>query len=236
MSAQTVFERSEKKYLVPKAQWPQVVRGMAGHMQQDEYGKHTICSIYYDTPDFACAQAQLQKPDYREKLRLRSYGIPQSQDIVYLEMKKKLGKVTHKRRMGLTLAETRDYIQWGLPPCDTGQVFGEIDWFVQQNQPEAKAVICYDRVALLGIEEEELRITFDFDVRWRSECLDLAKGDWGSGLLAPGQVLMEVKANEALPLWLAHGLSEQGLFPQSCSKYLSVYEKLMDKDVMVDAG
>jgi len=100
-------------------------------MEQDRYGLHTICTIYYDTEDFAIIRHSLDKPKFKEKLRLRSYGTPGETDTVYLELKKKLDGVTYKRRMSLPLWRSRDYLDYGIkPPEGTGQIFGEIDWFV----------------------------------------------------------------------------------------------------------
>lgn len=236
MAVQTVFERNEKKFLLPKRELADILRQLEPQMQADDYGLHTICSLYYDTPGFACAQAQLDKPVYREKLRLRSYGVPTNADTVYLELKKKFCGVTYKRRMPLTLGEAKAYLQHRMPPLHTGQVFGEIDWFITQNRPEPKALVCYDRLALTGRQDESLRLTFDSRIRWRADQLDLSRGDWGAPLLSGDSVLLEVKTPGAIPLWLCRVLSARGIYTQSYSKYLNSCQSLLEQEVMRHAG
>jgi len=219
-----VFERHEKKFMVTPDKFTALMEALAPYMQQDRYGLHTICTIYYDTEDFATVRHSLDKPNFKQKLRLRSYGTPSETDMVYLELKKKLDGITYKRRVPLPLWRSRDYLDYGIkPPEGTGQNFGEIDWFVKQHAPVAKALICYDRVALFSRENSEFRITFDANIRWRDHNLDLSKGDYGSPLILSGIRMMEVKTLGALPLWLCDTLSELRIYPCSFSKYGTVY-------------
>lgn len=236
MTVQTVFERSEKKFLLPKKQLTPLLQALRPSLLPDEYGLHTICTLYYDTPDFLCGQRQLEKPFFREKLRLRSYGVPQNGSTVYLELKKKLDGITYKRRTPLTLGEAKAYMQCGQPPRRQDQVFGEIDWALRQRKLQPKAVICYDRIALTGEKDAGLRVTFDQNARFRESQLDLAKGDWGSLLATPGTVLMEIKTPGALPVWLCHILSAQGLYTQSFSKYGNTYQSMLQQEVCRHAG
>ena len=108
--------------------------------------------------------------------------------------------------------------------------------FPQRQQPnrrgplKAQAVICCDRLAYVGIENEELRITFDRSIRWRDDELSLTFGDSGRELLQNGEVLMEIKMPGSAPLWLADMLSRHGIFPTGFSKYGTCYTKnLIDK-------
>lgn len=226
MTPQTFFERHEKKYLLSQGQYEALRELLQGQAQQDDYGLHTICTLYYDTDDNRSIRQREDKLAYREKLRLRSYGVPGNADTVFLELKKKVCGVTYKRRLPLPLAEARAYLQHGQPPTEQGQVFGEIDWFMKQNCPKAQMLICYDRIALTGLEDPQLRITFDSGIRFRDEALDLAGGDWGEHLLGRGERLMEIKTPGAIPLWLAGALSQVEAYTLSFSKYNNVYEAL----------
>lgn len=228
--AQMTFERHEKKYLLDAGQAAALRRKLAPYMNEDQYGLHTICSVYFDTKRFDIARRSELKPIYKEKLRLRSYGVPDQADMVYLELKKKLDGVTYKRRMALPLSEANAYLWYGVAPEEGGQVFGEIDWFVRKNRPVPKAVICYDRIALYGKEDKTLRVTFDANIRWRDHDLDLADGDEGM-LLAPGGYMMEIKTNAAIPLWLADILSRAGAYPTSFSKYGNVYGNMVEQEL-----
>ena len=97
-----VFERHEKKYLISEEVYQGLLKRLQEYTHPDQFGLHTICSLYLDSDDFILANRSLGKPDYKEKLRLRSYGLPQPDTTVYLELKKKLKGVTYKRRIPLT--------------------------------------------------------------------------------------------------------------------------------------
>lgn len=73
---QTCFRRYEKKYLLTPAQQEFILHGVRGYMKEDAYGRYTICNIYYDTEDYSLIRSSLDKPVYKEKLRVRSYGTP----------------------------------------------------------------------------------------------------------------------------------------------------------------
>ena len=70
-------------------------------------------------------------------------------------------------------------------------------------------------------------MTFDREIRYRREELTLDSDTWGIPILAPGQVLMEVKVAGGLPLWTTHVLSERGIFKTSFSKYGTAYQTLI---------
>lgn len=217
--SQAVFERHEQKYRITLNQYERLRDALLITMSEDAYGLHTICSLYYDTPDYSVIRHSLDKPRFKEKLRLRSYGIPRAHDAVFLELKKKLNGVTYKRRMQLTLREARRYLEQGITPMAADQIFFEIDQYVSMRPVEPKALICYDRVALFGRENNALRITFDANIRWRDYQLDLSKGDHGSLLLPPDERLMEIKVPGAMPYWLCGLLSDLNVYPSSYSKY-----------------
>jgi len=225
-----VFERHEKKYRLSEEQYLALRKRLEEHMRPDPYGRHTICSLYFDTPDFLLIRRSLSKPKYKEKLRLRSYGLPGPETTVYLELKKKLDGVTYKRRAAMSYAQAQGYLLRGELPEQQGQILREIDWFRGFYKPEAKVLLFYERVALYGIEDPELRVTFDTDIRWRMDRLDPSLGDEGRMLLNPGERLMEIKVAGALPLWLARVLSEMKIYPVSFSKYGNVYREYLKEE------
>ena len=85
--------------------------------------------------------------------------------------------------------------------------------------------ISYERVALCGLEDPDLRLTFDSHILWRDSQLELSKGSWGQELLEPGVRLMEIKIAGAMPLWLGELLDELTVYPISFSKYGRAYQK-----------
>lgn len=229
---QQSFKRLEKKYLLTPAQYNALLAGMMPYMKADEYGRYTICNIYYDTDNFELIRTSLEKPIYKEKLRLRSYGIPTDDKKVFVEIKKKFDHVVYKRRAVMPCAEAVSYLAGDAYPSKEDQICHEIDWFLKAYQPKPKVFIAYDRVALAGIENEELRVTFDTNLRWRDHDLDLRKGDHGQLILPQDRILMEIKIPGTAPMWLSHLLSEAGVFPTSFSKYGTCYkEHLLERAI-----
>ncbi|MGM9662590.1 MAG: polyphosphate polymerase domain-containing protein [Oscillospiraceae bacterium] len=221
------FRRTEKKYLLSPAEYEAVRRELAPYMQEDQYGLSCILSLYYDTEDYALIRRSLEKPVYKEKLRLRSYGVPKDGDAVFLEIKKKSQGVVYKRRVTLPAAQAAAYLAGGPKPEGKGQIMEEIDWMVRRYRPRPAAVIATDRLALFGREDPALRVTFDFNPRGRTEELDLQLGDAGEPLLEEGTVLMELKVSAAAPLWLTEILSRRKLYPRSFSKYGTCYSRTL---------
>ena len=217
------FKRYEKKYMLTPVQFTRMLAGMENHMRADEFGRYTICNIYYDTDDFRLIRASLEKPIYKEKLRMRSYGVPGDRDEVFVELKKKYDSVVYKRRTVMPAADAVSYIHHGTAPEREDQICREIDWFMRSYHPTPKVFIAYDRTAFAGREDPELRITFDTNLRWRDRALDLRAGDYGEALLSPEPILMEIKIPGTTPVWLAHLLSEIGAFHTSFSKYGAWY-------------
>lgn len=223
----SVFERYESKYLLSVYQHQGLRSCLQSRMEQDQYGLHTICTIYYDTADYAVIRRCLEKPNFKEKLRLRSYGIPVPGSTVYLELKKKMAGVTYKRRVPLPLAQAKGYLAGGLMPDGQMQILGEIDWYLHRQPLQPKVLICYDRIALFGLEDPDFRVTFDANIRWRDDDLLLEHGDYGSLLLPPKTFLMEVKTMNALPIWFAALLAQWKIYPLSFSKYGNIYQEYL---------
>lgn len=227
MGISYTFKRYEKKYLLKEEQYQAIRERLKGKAETDSYGLTTICNIYYDTDDFYLIRESLEKPDYKEKFRVRSYGVPDGDSTVFLEIKKKYDGVVYKRRISLSYNEAMNYLGKGIPPENKSQIFKEIDWLLNFYKAKPKVFIAYDRIAMYGVQDEELRITFDTAIRSRFEDLDLAMGDSGRLLLPKGNYLMEIKAAGAMPLWLARTLSELEIMPVSFSKYGNVYKRKM---------
>lgn len=227
-SIQRCFQRYEKKYLLNPEQYQKIRAGLAPYMEADEHGRYTICNLYYDTPDFQLIRASLDKPVYKEKLRMRSYGVPADGDSVFVELKKKYKGVVYKRRTVLEAGEALDYLAGRCSPRAKDQICREIDWFLGRYHPVPQVFIAYDREALAGLEDRVLRVTFDIDLRWRDTALDLRSGDGGERITSRDQILMEIKIPGSAPVWLSRLLSENSVFPTSFSKYGVCYrENLM---------
>ena len=218
------FKRYEKKYLLSREQYEKLFRALEDHIEPDLYFSSTVCSLYYDTDDFALIRHSIEAPVYKEKLRLRSYGVPGEDDTVFIELKKKYKGMVYKRRLAMGAKAAAAYLAGEAPPPERSQMTREIDWFLRENKVSPKAFIACDRHAWVAKDDPELRITFDENLRWRDRDLDLTLGSEGESLTGPGCVLMEIKIPGTAPLWLAHLLSESALFPTGFSKYGTCYK------------
>lgn len=221
--AETI-QRCELKYLITAPQREALEQCILRHMKPDLYGKSCIRNIYYDTPDYRLIRTSLEKPVYKEKIRLRSYGQANQNTEVFLELKKKYNGVVYKRRLGLAHHAAEAYMLHNKPLPEDCQVGRELDAFRSfYGVLEPKAYLSYEREAWWGIEEPELRITLDDQILWRSELLSLLKPTGGTPILLPGQSLMEIKAVGAMPLWLVQELSRLKIYRTTFSKYGKAY-------------
>lgn len=236
-----VFNRIEKKYLLDNTIYEKLTQRLNEYMESDEYNKNQefyhIANIYYDTLSDELIRNSLEKPAYKEKLRLRSYGVPGLEDEVFLEIKKKYGGIVNKRRTSLTLKEAYDYMNDGKKPEEkpyiNRQVLREIDAFLQRYDLMPKVYLAYDRKAFFGKEEKDFRVTFDTNIRARREDVRLERGMEGTSLLEDGVWLMEIKISGAAPLWFTHLLSEFELYAISFSKYGTEYKKYLLRQNML---
>ena len=235
--AQEIFKRVEEKWLLPKEEYGRLLPELRKHMEEDVYGKYTISNIYYDTADFRLIRESLEKPVYKEKLRLRLYGDADENGKVFAEIKKKYKGIVYKRRIGMKLKDARRWLNYGIAPAEGNggraasftekQIFREISYMKDRYGLRPAVFIAYDRTALAGTEDPELRVTFDTNIRCRTTDTDLAAGNQGMQLLPPDTVLMEVKIPGAMPLWMAELFERITPYQQSFSKYGTYYEYLM---------
>ena len=218
------FERYEKKYFLTPEQYGLLKEKLKGYVRADDYPTYTLCNIYYDTNDYRLIRASLEKPTYKEKLRVRSYGVPDEGSNVFVEIKKKFDGVVYKRRISAAPKNARRLLS-GSDGAERGdQITNEISYFQKFYHAEPKAFIAYDREAYSGIDNPDLRITFDRNMRYRLDNLDLQAGDYGKPIIKNGKILMEIKIPGVCPLWLSRLLSEYKIYPVSFSKYGECYK------------
>ena len=217
------FRRVEKKYRLTPAQKDALMLVIGDRLTPDVHGQSTICSLYLDTPDHLIIRNSIIAKTYKEKLRLRSYGTPDMEDHVFLEIKKKYKGVVYKRREVMTLRQAMAYIEQGERPCDS-QIMREIDYAMRfYRAPKPAMLVAYEREAWFDAENPDLRITFDSNVRARETDCRLEHGHEGTLLLPEDAILMEIKTGGTMPLWLAQALSHCELLPTHFSKYGTAY-------------
>ena len=215
-----VFQRIEVKYLLDDRQYTKIMKRLEGMAKIDSYGETSILNIYFDTPDYTLIERSLEGPVYKEKLRLRTYGVAKDDTNAFIEIKKKYKGVVYKRRISMPYKEAISYLVEGKRPGKTSQISNEIDYFLHYYQGIRPAMaISYDRIAMVGTEDPDLRITFDKNIRWRTDRLSLKEGNRGKDILLPGQHLMELKIAGAMSIELARILDELNIRKTSFSKY-----------------
>lgn len=222
------FERRELKYRITDAQRAALEAAFGARMVPDEYGESTICNIYYDTADYRLIRASLEKPAYKEKLRLRSYGVTEPGGEVFLELKKKYKGIVYKRRITLPEDAAGEFIAGRAPLGEHGQIGREIEYFTAFYAPLLPAVhLSYERSAWFSREDRDLRITFDKNIRFRQVDVSLTLPAGGRRILPEGESLMEIKAAAALPLWLVSELDTLGIYQSTFSKYGEAYKAIL---------
>lgn len=233
-----VFNRFEKKYILDDDQYGRIIEYLSTHMESDKHNKakdfYTICNLYYDTPSDELIRRSIEKPVYKEKLRLRSYGVPDDETDVFLEIKKKYKGIVNKRRTKIGLYEAYDFVDSGIQPNGeynyNSQVLKELTYFLKvYDELSPKVYIAYDRKAFFGLDDKELRVTFDTNIRTRRSHLRLEYGDEGDRLLENGKWLMEIKTINTMPIWLSDYLNENEIYGVSFSKYGTEYKNSLEK-------
>lgn len=228
MKYQNVFKRYELKYLITKEQQKLLIEIMTEYMEPDEFGKSTIYNIYFDTPSKILIRRSNEKPLYKEKLRIRSYGVAASDTTVFVELKKKFNSVVYKRRIPMTEADAMNYIKKSEKPKYENQITKEINYFKEFYEGlEPSLFMSYDRKAFYSKKDSNFRITFDENILCRDYDLNLKTGAYGTPILAQEMILLEVKTSLGMPIWLTAFLSENKLYKTSFSKYGNAYKSII---------
>ena len=213
----SVMKRYELKYYLSKDQLDYFINKINNHMKVDKYGVTSIASIYFDTPDFRLINKSMEKPNYKEKLRLRSYGLANENSPTFLEIKRKCEGIVYKRRISLLESEVEELL-YSKESRKRDQISREIEAFLENYQNlEPKYLIIYDRVAYYQ-DNGDLRITIDMNPRYRTNDLSLHTSMEGISLLDDGGAILEVKVQHSIPLWLTAILSEGKIYQTSFSK------------------
>lgn len=240
MGVTNVFARTELKYRLTAAQDRFLREALATYVEPDQYGESTICNIYYDTPDFRLIRKSIEKPVYKEKLRLRSYGPAGPDDNTFLELKKKHKGIVYKRRICLSERDAMNYLNGTSPLPEQSQIAKELDWFLAfYGNLQPAVYLDYDRTAYYSKDDPDLRITFDRNIHFRTDDLSLSSLPGGRFVIKPGESILEIKADGAMPLWLTALLTQANAQRTSFSKYGTAYNLLLtegDRQPFISGG
>lgn len=227
MAYQMTFMRYELKYLLTRQEKEHLLEAMRTHMKLDAYGKTTIRNIYFDTDTFRLIRNSLEKPVYKEKLRIRSYHPVRTTDPVFVEIKKKYKAVVYKRRLQLPEQDVMESFQTGNPLPVHSQIGEEIQYFRDYYETLHPVVfLSYEREAYYAPDGSDFRVTFDENIFYRREDFSLGSEIYGIPILDKDKTLMEIKTSGGIPLWMSEVLTQNHLYKISFSKYGSAYQHM----------
>ncbi len=228
-----VFRRTEKKFLLTEKQYNQLFEIIGDHLKKDPYYESKICNVYYDTDNHDLIMTSLEKPIYKEKIRLRSYDVPTLDDKVFLEIKKKYKGVVGKRRIKIKLKDFYDYINKGIKPNCNKQILEELDYCFNRYDLKPSLFLAYDRLSYYDKDDKNFRITFDKNIRSREDNMNIEQGDYGDKYFKEETYIMEAKALNSYPLWFINALSKLQIYSTSFSKYGSIYKQKVKEEIYV---
>ncbi|MBR1607976.1 MAG: polyphosphate polymerase domain-containing protein [Clostridia bacterium] len=234
MNAQMTFKRYEVKYILTRRQRDMLIEAMRGHMELDQFGRHTIRNIYFDTDTFRLVRDSIEKPIYKEKLRVRSYQKAGYDSPVFVELKKKYDGVVYKRRLSLPHRAAMNALENGQPLLADSQIAREIEAFRTFYGPTLKPamLLTYEREAYYPVDGCDLRLTLDENIRWRTNDIDLGGSALGKMILPADAVLMELKSPGGYPRWIVDFHSDNKIYKTSFSKYGTAYLQMLTENTM----
>ena len=230
------FNRYELKYLLDVDFAEEVMKRLEAYMvpdsHGDKYGNYVLSSLYYDSDDFHFYWEKVEGLRYRRKLRIRLYEDGKKltdTSKVYVEIKQRLDRVTQKRRIILPYKKALELCDQRIPlhfDNERDQMIGEeIHSMTHVYDLKPQCITSYHRRAFNGTEYDPgLRVTFDTNLRYRRNNLDLAAKQLGPFMLAPHRCVMEIKVNDRIPYWLTELAADQNFQLIRVSKYCAGLE------------
>lgn len=227
-AVQTIFKRYEFKYLVNTEQKEKIITAMNQYMQPDKYGRATIRNIYFDTDNYLLIRRSIEKPIYKEKLRIRSYCKTDTNSKVFVELKKKYKSVVYKRRIVLPQNEAMDWVCGNGDCSKPSQITNEIEYFINFYKTLRPAVfLSYEREAFAARDGSDFRVTFDKNILCRQNDLSLCSDVYGDLILPENMSIMELKCSGGIPLWMTEILTREHIYKTSFSKYGTAYKNMI---------
>ena len=218
------FKRYEIKYLITINQYINLMNYLSDKVEKDVFYKSTIYTVYYDTDNFELIRKSIEKPIYKEKLRIRSYNKPTLDSSVYVELKKKYDHIVHKRREKIAY---KYILNNSFLECVETQIDKEIKYFNDfYGGLTPKMFLSYERGAYYFKTDKQIRITFDTNIKYRTENVNLLPSISDIKLLPNNLVLMELKVPFSIPYDLAKYLSSEKIFKTPFSKYGTAYKQI----------
>ena len=228
MIYQTVFKRYELKYMMTVEQKKEILKAMKPHMEIDKHSRTTIRNLYFDTDTYLLIRRSIEKPKYKEKLRIRSYEKATPNSVVFVELKKKYKSIVYKRRISLPYHEAMEWVMRKQHCHKYTQISDEVDYFINYyDNLHPTVFLSYEREAFYDKDKTDFRVTFDDTILVRQTSLSLESEVFGTPILPEGMVLMEGKCSGSIPLWMTEVLSREKIYKTSFSKYGTAYKNLI---------
>lgn len=225
-----IFRRIEKKYIISKKQYYSLKKYLEEYMVEDEHGKSTIRNIYFDSCLYELISHSITKPFFKDKVRARSYNMPNKNSKVYLEIKRKCDGIVGKRRIEMKLVDLEKYVTGGLSAnIDNSQIKKELDYYFDRYKLKPSMYLSYSREAYYQKDDRDMRITFDNNIIARPYDIRLDSENYGTNILDQNLYVMEIKTLGAMPLWLVKILNIENIKPCGFSKYGEAYTQLILK-------
>ena len=228
MAYKAVFQRHELKYILTQKQKVRILEAIAPYMSLDSYGRTTIENIYFDTENYRLIRRSIEKPDYKEKIRIRRYRNKNAENKVFVEIKKKYDKVVYKRRLSMQEEQAVRWLTGESPGGIDSQIAREIDYFIEYyGRLKPALFLSYEREAYVCNDGGDFRVTFDENVICRQDEITFQSEAGGAAVLEEDKVLMEIKCTGGMPMWMAGILSKEKIYKQSFSKYGTAYQTII---------
>ena len=228
----TIIDRKEQKYFLSKDKYHKILEKLEDKIEKDEYFHETIYNIYFDNDEYELMNKSLAKQDYKEKVRLRCYEKPKDDTLTFLEIKKKVLNQSNKRRIVLPYKDAKLFVKNEKKPNTSKQITNELFYCFQKYQLKEKIKLLYDRYAYHLKEDENFRITFDYNIRYSIDNLDL-KDDTNMRKIKKDGYIMEIKTLKGMPLWFSEMLTELKIYPTSYSKVGKIFTELKESEIYV---
>ena len=218
--------RHELKYVISEGEHKLLSTRIKACLRQDRYaslngGEYFIRSLYFDDPFDTAVWEKTSGDSSRDKFRIRIYNL--SDSAIKLERKHKEGQYIKKDSVSLSRAECDAILSGNLeclrqnPNPFAQQFYG----FFKANHLKPKVLVDYIREPYV-FPAEDVRITFDKDVRTAMRCTDLFNPRvvtypvWD----LRGCMILEVKFNESLPQYVQELLTLGAAERVAASKYV----------------
>lgn len=215
--------RNESKYLIDELQLQNLLAKVNKFIEEDKHYKYTVYNIYYEE-----LNKDLTKSKSQNKLRLKSYGIPSKDASVYIEVENRSNDLVYKRSLEVDINQAYECLCYGYPLYDAMTSCNEIDGYLRENEFIPKLFLAYERIAYNSIFGD-CRITFDMNLRSRTEDFHLCDIESNQLVLKDGYYVMEIKSPNTLPIWLTTALKECHCVKSDANVHSSLIKRLIEK-------